>query len=233
MTRYARVLLYGDLGTWKTVTALSWDSNARIFATDDGHVSALNHPDKIDYNRLDIISYAGRSQLLAEDFSSDHTTIVLDTVSEMIESYLDLLMDKATWGGKYREQLITNSKELKGQSNPAPADYQVIRNKWRPIANHFLTAPKDIFILSHENDPIEGLSKDMTRRPNMPSKAFKAIGQKCLVIGRMTRKPGREDITIDVRETNSRIVAKSRVNTITGEMSIDQFLSALKKWKEG
>lgn len=230
MDRFVRVLLYGEQGNWKTVTALRYDDNNRVYATDDGYVSAYNHPEWIDFSKVEIIPYQGRKQLLDEKFDSPHTTITLDTMSEMMEDYLDLLMTKGSWG-KYRDIINTNSKELQNLANPAPHDYQAIRNQWRPVARKFLSAPKDIFILSHENDPIEGLSKDMTRKPNMPNKAFKAIGQNCHVIGRMIKKPGGKEILIDVRETNARIVAKSRISTIHGEMTVDDFLTALKKWK--
>lgn len=231
MTKPVRVLLYGDFGAYKTVTALRHDSNARIYATDDGYVSALNHPEWIEYENLEIIEYKGRSQLLEEDFSSHHTTYILDTFSEMVEEYLDLLMIHAKWGGNFREKIITKEAEIKDLESPAPADYHVIRNRWRPVARHFLKAPADIFILCHENDPIKGLSRDETKMPNLPSKTFKAVAQNCHVIGRMTKKPGGKGVVIDVREDNSRIVAKSRISAIKGEMTIDNFLLELRNWK--
>jgi hypothetical protein len=227
-----RVLLYGEFGTWKTVTALRHDSNARIYATDDGWISAKNHPDWIKLEDVEVIPFEGRSQLLAEDFSSHHTSYVLDTASEMVEEYLDLLMNSAKWGNNFREKIATNNKELKDTEAPAAADYHVIRNKWRPVANHWLKADADIFILCHENDPIPGLSKNDTKMPNLPSKTFKAFAQKCHVIGRMTKQPGGGTIKVDVREDNARIVAKSRIGSIRGLMTVDKFVEELRKFKD-
>lgn len=223
--KFVKVTLYGEFGMGKTVTAASYSDNSLIVHTDSGWTSLQNHSLKAD-----LIEYEAVSQLMAFDFEKDeHETIILDTVNEMTEEYLDMLMREASWGGKFREKIITNNPEVKNMENPAPADYQVIRNKFRPALRRFLKAKKDVFLICHENAPIEGLSRDMTKKPSLSDKVFKVIAQDCHVLGRMTRN-NKGEFIIDV-EGNSLIAAKSRINTIKGKISPDEFIQALKLWK--
>jgi len=176
------------------------------------------------------LQYEGVSQLKALPIEEGGPTVILDVVNEMVEEYLDMLMREANWGGKFRETLRTTNKEAQGMENPAPADYQVIRNKFRPVLRRLMTAPIDVFVLAHENSPIEGLSKDMTKRPALPDKVYKVIAQDCHILGRMIRN-SRGKFEIDV-EGNSLIAAKSRISTIKGKMSPEDFIAALQEWKK-
>lgn len=230
--KYAKVCLYGDFGTAKTVTAVSYSPNPILVYTDGSWTSIKNHGLKAS-----LVSYDGVSQLMSLPVAEDTPTIILDTVNEMVEEYLDMLMRSASWGGKFRETLQIGkgasagvNLELRGMENPAPADYQVIRNKFRPAIRRLMKAPIDLFINAHENSPIEGLSKDMTKRPALPDKVYKVIAQDCHVLGRTTRD-SKGKFWIDV-EGNSLVAAKSRISTIKGKMTPEDFIAALQEWKK-
>jgi len=231
MERVPKICLYGEFGKAKTVTAAMYSSNSVIYATDSGWTSLDNHSLKAA-----IRPYQGVSQLRDVKFEQEpFDTFILDTVNEMTEEYLDMLMDNATWGGKFRESLVVGSgapkevkTELQGMDNPAPADYHVIRNKFRPILRRFIKAPVAVFFIVHENAPIAGLSKDMTKKPQLSDKVYKVIAQDCHVIGRCTGSI-KMGFKIDV-EGNDLIAAKSRISTIKGKMSPEDFIQALQKW---
>lgn len=231
LQRIPKVCLYGEFGKAKTTTAARYSLNQCIYATDGGWTVLDNHG-----LRAAVRPYEGVSQLKDLKFEEEpFDTYILDTVNEMTEEYLDMLMDHATWGGKFRETLVVDSTaakeikdELRGKQNPAPADYHVIRNKFRPIIRKFIKAPVAVFFIVHETNPIPGLSKDMTKRPQLSDKVYKAIAQDCQVIGRCTYSKAK-GFLIDV-EGNDDIVAKSRIPTIKGKMSPEDFILALQKW---
>lgn len=226
MPRYVRACIYGEFGKGKTVTAGLYNPNAHFFATDGGWASLLNHGMK----DVDIIPYTGLSQLRDYELQEGET-YVLDTVSEMVEQYIDLLLEHATWGGRERTPIGSSHEELENTSAPAPADYHVTRNKFRPVFRKFLTGPWDVFMLSHKNAPIEGLSKNLERRPGMPDKVYKAMAQNLNIMAHITNNPGK-GFQIDV-EGNNLLAAKNQIKSISGKMSPEDFVAALQDWKKG
>src|SRR3546814_7405581 len=121
---YAHVCLYGEFGKGKTSTVGLYNSDTEFIVTDYGW-QVLN---TIGISDPNIIKYEGHSQL--KHFQPiEGQTYCLDTISEMVEQYLDLLLEHANWKGDLRTPIITKDEELKTAVAPAFADYHVIRNK--------------------------------------------------------------------------------------------------------
>lgn len=225
LSPYFITCLYGEFGKRKTTTACSLVQEKGLLISADNSWKVLRrerHGDLLD--KVQIVGYDGLSQLDYIDFE-DYDHIVCDTTSKMVDNYLDLLLDKASWGGRnFRETLQSKEKELKGIEIPAPMDYRVVRDQFRPVLTRLLEANVHKVFTFHVNDPIEGLSKDTVRRPRVPASTWSMIAEMADVIGWL--RGGRKGFTISVAENSLAYIGKSRLDGIEGEMSTDAFIKA-------
>lgn len=217
--------LYGEFGKRKTTTACSLVREKGLLISADNSWKVLKRERHGSlFDKVTIIGYDGLSQLDYIDYE-DFDTVIFDTLSKMVDNYLDLLLDKANWGGRnFRESLSSREKELKGIEVPAPMDYRVVRDQFRPAFTRLMEAKAHKVFTFHVNDPIEGLSKDTVRRPRMPASTWSMIAELADVIGWL--RGGRKGFTISVDENSLAYIGKSRLDGIEGEMSIEAFIEA-------
>lgn len=234
-TPYWTVALYGEFGKRKTTTACSLvKERGLLISADNSWQVLLKEIHKDLYDKITIVTYESRAQLLHIDYSS-FDTVIFDTFSKMVAMYLDLLFDKANWGGKYRDKLVLakglselESDDLAGTEKNAPADYMVLRDKFRPVLDKVFKLPVHKIFTSHVTNPIQGLSSDLVKRPSVPDKTWQIVGEAADVIG-FIEGAGKKGFTINVDESATYCVGKSRMQDIAGKMDLAGFVS---KYKE-
>jgi hypothetical protein len=228
LSPYRVTVLYGDHGKRKTTTACSMvNEKGLLLNSDDSWKTLLKSRHKDIFDKLKIISYHGLSQLEHIDFN-DYDTVIWDTFSASVDMYIDLLYDTAKWkDGKYREKIITDNKDLKGLEILAPMDYRVTRDIFRPALDKLLKLPVHWVFTSQVNEPIKGLSPDMTKKPAIPNSTFKILARKADIIGQIL--PVNKKFMIHMEEDSISYLGKSRIEGIEGKMNVEDFVV---KYKE-
>lgn len=222
-------VLYGDFGSRKTTTACSMVGERGLFlCSDDSWKVLLNDRHRELRERVKIVPLGGISQLDYVDFDG-FDTIIWDTVSQSVDSFLDLLYDEASWGGKYREKLITKNEDLKKLNIEAlaPADYRVTRDTLRPVFDRlFKKTNAHLIFTSQMVKPIPGLSANQQARPSIPDATFKILGSRADIIGQ-TMVVGNK-AQIDVTQGTTQL-GKSRLETVQGRLDLDVFVNRYKE----
>lgn len=220
-------VLYGDYGNRKTVTACSMVlERGLLLSSDDSWKVLLNKRHEDIYDKITVKTLEGISQLKYIDLEG-YDTIIWDTLSHSVDTYLDLLYDEASWGGKFREKISSDHKDLKGLSALASVDYRVTRDSFRPVINRLFRETKShIIFTSQIVEPLAGLSKDEQKRPAIPTATFKIVGTRADVIARVS-VDGSKGIASVVNGKSQ--LGKSRFETIQGQMDLDKFVTAYKE----
>jgi hypothetical protein len=222
-------VLYGDYGYRKTTTACSLIQERGLLLSTDHSWKVLLDPIHKDLLRkVKVVPLTGLSQLRYLDFNG-YDTIIWDTISQSVDTYLDLLMDKATWGGKYREKIQTKEPELTALHTETLSlpDYRFTRDNFRPILNRlFNETSSHIVFTSQMTTPIPGMGANQQKRPSIPEATFKIIGTRADIIGEI--KPQGNKFVVDVIQSLSHL-GKSRISSIRGSMDQDAFVSAYKE----
>lgn len=236
---FVRGVLYGEMGHWKTVTAASCinatgpTATGLVVAADEGYVSLQNHPEI--WERIRVVRYEGLSQL--RHIALNETAqdlVVLDTVSQMQEEYVDFLMDNTKWGGNYREKSIPNKgSKVLAEEIPGLPDYHVTRNKMRVPLRMMLQMPCDVIFLCHVREPsfLEVQKNKLVRRPSLTQKLYEFIGREAHFIGFMEKRVGKH-ATISFK-SDPKTAAKSRIGLLNEQIiQAPDLPEILKKWKE-
>jgi AAA domain len=223
-------VLYGDMGTRKTTTACSMvNERGLLLSSDDSWKVLLNPKHKDIYSKLKVIKLSAFSQFDYIDFDG-YDTIIWDTLSHSVDTFLDLVYDKADWSGKYRDKLTTTDPELKklNLETLAPVDYRITRDALRPIFNRLLeNTSAHIIFTSQFKEPIPGLSKNSQTRPDISPATFKPIGTRADIIA-YTKANGNK-FYADVTNNLSQL-GKSRIASIQGNMTQEAFVAAYKEY---
>lgn len=230
-------VLYADFGKRKTTTACSMVNESGLLLTVDDSWKVLLNPrhDAIRSRIRKIIKLESFSQLEYIDFEP-YDTIIWDPVSTSVAKYLDLLRDKANWGGKFREKMsvkMTGLSELqradlRDLENLAPADYRVTRDTLRPYLDQLFNLPANLIFTSHAKSPIEGLAKDQRQRPDMPGATFQILGERADIIAKL--EPGNQGkFFADMTTTSIQMLGKSRIEGLQGRMDLDEFVKTYKE----
>jgi hypothetical protein len=239
-TPYTRGILYGEFGHWKTVTAascinaVSENATGLLLAADDGWVSLKNHPEILE--RTKIVKYLGLSQItqISEGESERYDLIVVDTITQIQEDYVDFLMDNVTWNGNFRETSVPKrGSKVKGEEIPGLPDYHLTRNKLRRPLRKLLAAPCDVIFLAHLREPsfIEQQKGKLVRRPAVTQKVFEFIAREAHFIGFMEKQAKKEVATISFKP-DPRTTAKSRIGLLDNQViNAPDLPEFLKKWK--
>jgi hypothetical protein len=226
---YYVTVLYGDYGSRKTTTACSMIKEKGLLISADESWKVLRntrHAGLYSKVKNSIIEYQGLSQLKYIDFNG-YDTIIWDTISHSVDTYLDLLYDEANWGGKFREKISSRHPDLAGAETLAPVDYRVTRDSFRPVLNRlFKETQAHIIFTSQMTEPMPGLSTNQQRRPSIPQATFKIIGTRADIIAN-TRGNGNKFVA-DASQSLTQL-GKSRLETIQGPMDLDNFVA---KYKE-
>lgn len=249
--KFLKNFWYGEYGTTKTVTSIKCvleanpDKRALVIATDTGTDSIYNHPELLD--RTDIVPYSGLSQLTAiaqavsekltvgvTDYSQ-YGGILVDTVSQIQEEYLDWLLENFKFAGNFREKAVPTSEARKlgytDQEITGMPDYHLARNNMRGPIKALVKAPVDVYFLAHLREPsfLEQQKGKLVRRPTLTETVFKLIAREASTLGFMERKGSK--ITIKF-ETDPKTVAKSRIKELDNQtISVNNLPEILTKWK--
>jgi hypothetical protein len=209
--------LYGEFGTWKTVTACGLVKNRGLLLTaDTGWVSLKNHPEILAHT--EVVKYKGLSQIsqIAEGLSQEFDLIVVDTVSQIADEYIDFLMDNVKWSGNYREKFIPNrGTHLLPEEIPSLPDYHILRNKLRVPIKKLIKCPANVVFLAHIREPsfMEQGKGKLVRRPSMTQKVYDLLARECDFIGFMDKEAKKAEATISFK-TDPRTIAKSRIGSL-------------------
>jgi hypothetical protein len=237
-------VLYGEFGTRKTTTALRCARNKAILVhADRGWQVIHNHPDEFPEDKVVPVEYEGLSQFRmiveaiatgVEPFAGTDL-IVVDTISQMQEKYVDFLMENADYGGKFRDSLIpkTGVKNFEKTEIPGMPDYHLARNKLRPIVDLLVQAPVNVIFLAHlrEPGPMERANGKLEKRPNITEALYKVIARDATFIGFMS-KNNKGEYIIDFEPKNTQS-AKSQIPTLTDKkIKAEELPEFLNEWSE-
>lgn len=231
---YRVSVLYGDYGKRKTTTACSMVNERGLLLSSDGSWKVLlNKRHEELFSKIDVIKLEGLSQLEYINFDG-YDTVIWDTFSRTVDGYTDLLYDEATWKnpntGKpmFRETLTSKNKELEGVQILAAMDYRVTRDIFRPrLSKYIFNLPAHIIFTSQVNEPLKGMSADMTKRPAIPAATFKIVAEKADIIANI--RPHTRSFIADVTENSIAFLGKSRIEGIEGAMPLDSFVAEYKE----
>jgi hypothetical protein len=242
---YWKGVLYGEFGVRKTTTALRTSrKRAILLHADRGWHVYKNHPDEFKDENIVPLEYQGLSQVKslvkaqAENIEpfNDVDLIVLDTVSQMQENYIDFLMENAQYAGNFREKAVprqgVNPKIFEAAEVPGMPDYHLARNKIRPVVNTLVKAECNVMFLAHNRDPgaIEKAAGKIERRPNVTEALYKVIAREATFIGYMSKKKEEFTVSFESKPTQS---AKSQIPALENKLiNVNKLPEILWAWQD-
>jgi len=245
---YLKACFYGEFGTGKTVLAARCgrpNTRTLFIAVDPGWVSLKNHPEITD---IDIVEYQGLKHVatIARAIKEGHSRykdvglVIVDTLSEIQENYVDFLAEKATWSKDSRPVAIIKDDNGRPQNEVIPGmdDYHLARNKMRPIVRDLCKAPVDVIFTAHLREP-GPMDKQMTggtstplreRRPTLTEKLYLVVARECHLLGFMEREGNKRTIQF---ETTKTVSAKSRIKELDGrKVTAEELPQIIQKWRD-
>lgn len=237
--KYYKGVLFGDYAKRKTTTALRCSqSRAILIHADRGWNVIRNHPNEFPREKVIPIRYEALSQirgiveavLSQQDPFTSVDLIVVDTISQVQENYIDFLGDNFTIFG--REKAIpksgTGEKEIALTGLP---DYHLTRNKMRPVIELLVRAPIDVIFTAHVREPNMNDIKNgkIAKRPNVTEAVFNLLARDATFIGYMEAKKDNYTTTFKPSPT---IVAKSQITELTDKtIQSSELPQYLLNWK--
>ena len=218
-SQWTKTLLYGDLGTGKTVWA--GDSpKPLLVAIEVGAKSLLNH----DATRnVEVMEYRSVKQVealagkLQEGKLPDFHTIILDTFSELQR----LVLDNHLADGHRRDP----DKSL---YTPIGKDYQTNGEHMRRIAAAFRDVPRNVIFTCHEKEDKNEETGAVFIRPDLAPKVAKTLGGYIDLIERITNNMTEDtksfESEVRIRPTN-RIMAKTRIMSLPTVLKNSSFMT--------
>jgi hypothetical protein len=247
---------YGEYGASKTITAcycamaecqrLGENQKAILIATDSGTDSIYNHPELLDF--IEVVPYSGLSQLRGiagavteqlvigdKDYGEYQGGIIVDTVSQIQEEYLDWLLDGFKFGGNLRERAVATPEAKRlgysDQDITGMPDYHLARNNMRLPIKDLIKAPVDVYFLAHLREPsfMDQQKGKITKRPTVTEAVFKLIAREVSTLGLMERNGEKRTIKFETTKTS---VSKSRIKELDNRtVNCDDLPEILQKWK--
>ena len=247
--KFFKGVLYGEFGMRKTTTATrcSRKKTVLIHADRGWNVLFSNHPDEFSTANVIPLEYKGLSQIKMvveavvenQEPFTDVDLIVVDTVSQIQEKYIDFLNENFQIFGREKAVPLPGMKDddgkpLKEVSITGLPDYHLTRNKMRPIIDLLVQAPVNVIFLAHVREPsaIEISKGKIERRPNVTEAVYKIIARDATFIGYMD-KDRKENYSITFKPSNT-LSAKSQINTLTDKtIDVADLPSYLWDWVDG
>jgi hypothetical protein len=238
------MLLYGTWGVGKTILSCRIGENPYLFITEPSDDSLGDWPDLS--KRVTVTEYAGLNHLAMvsrafKQGSLPHDTLIVDTLSELIEAQLDDIRDR--WKGPKQTRPTFEPKEM-GSGLPkrevnGTDDYRLVRDSLRPVINELCSLPMNVIFTAHEREPTWSdeakLDKDGTPlppiRPDLPGQTLKLVAKRVSLLGRMTRQGDSRIISFRT-DNQSREEVKSRIRELDGQRLKDtEFLDIVNRWR--
>ncbi len=238
--KYYNGFLYGEFGVGKTIVAASCVQNKGLLvATDSGTNSLFNHPellDKVDvvpYNSLSHLTAIGRAITEGIAPYDQYDTIIIDTISQVQEEYLDWVLENFQFSGNYREKATPRAGKigLSAEEITGLPDYHLARNKMRLPIKTLIKAPVDVWFLAHVREPsfTDVAKGKLVRRPTLTETVFKLIAREASLLGLMEREGKKRTIQF---MTDKKTVSKSQIKELDDKIiNADDLSEILHKWK--
>ena len=203
MSKYTKVLFYGDQGVSKTTSSMH-APKPLLIAIEAGSKSLLNHEatktaDVMEFKSVQQVEDVAYLTRIGK-FGEEYETYVLDTFSEL---------EKTALSNRVLDQWQKNQM-IRDRYTPEGKDYQSSGEHMRQIAAAFRDVPKNVIFVCQE------MVKDGVYRPALPDKVLAKLGEYCDVVGRFTADWSDTEnptFTLQVRRTPG-IVAKSRIKIL-------------------
>jgi hypothetical protein len=228
---YAKVLIYGESGTGKTVLACDFGEKVILVDSANGWVSLKNHENVMSKVRR--IQYQGLSQI---DALSDAIiegklecdTLVLDEASSMAMQDLDTVL-------KARSAKDAN----KDPSVPTQPDFFSNTERVRRTLSRAMRLPCNVVLTAHVREDRDERTGKVFTRPAFTPKMRQTIVQECHMVGYLTAN----EITKDEDETEYRrrlqvqptasITAKTRIGGLPTVIDAPNLNSIFAEWQKG
>lgn len=249
-SRYFKGFLYGEYGVGKTIVSGQCVRKQGLTVyTDTGYESFFNPQHSALLDKIQGVPYDGLSQLTAigqaitEGISpwSDNDLIIVDTISQIQEEYLDWLNDNYTFVGDHRAKALVRGgvaaakqKGLSDQEVIGLPDYHLTRNNMRHPIKALIKAPVNVIFIAHLREPsfLEQQKGKITLRPTLTESVFKLIAREATWMGLMERKGSKR--TIQFQTDTKKSVSKSRIAELDDKIIDAENLSdILLKWQNG
>lgn len=239
MPRFYKGFLYGEYGVGKTIWSCSLvRKRGLLVSTDQGRNAIFNHPDLLD--KIDVVDYDGLAQLdgigqaITEGLEkfTKYDVVIIDTISQIQEEYLDWLNENYKWSGNHREKANANRgsglAELETIGLP---DYKVTRDNMRKPIKSLIKAPVDVVFIAHLREPsaMEQQKGKLVRRPTLTEAVFKLIAREVSFMGLMEREGAKRTIQF---KTDRKTVSKSQIQALDDQvLDAEEASKLLKEWK--
>ena len=250
-TKNVNTFLYGEYGVGKTILACKSGAltgkKVLLVRTDTGTDSLFNHPELLDV--VDVVDYKGLSQLSAigaaidegltigETDYSAYGTVIVDTISQVQEEYLDWILEHFQFSGNHRTVATPrdqkNKRELGLQDEEITGlpDYHLARNKMRGPVKALIKAPCDVWFIAHLREPsmMDVQKGKLVRRPTLTETVFKLIAREVSLMGLMERTGTKRTVQF---LTDKKTVSKSRIKELDDKtVDADKLPAILNDWK--
>lgn len=222
------IVLYGETGKRKTTTSIEMVKELGLYISADNSWQVLKKSIHNDLRKkVKLVMYDGMSMFDYLDYTP-YDTIINDTFTSIVDRYLDVLLVNSNWGGKYRDKLVSDDPAFKGLSTTAPIDYKLTRDMFRPLIVKLMELPMHKIFIMHVNDPIPGLSKDLSKHPRLPGATWQVVKEFANVIGYI-EGDDRKGFTVGMDESSMAYVGKSQIEGLSGKMKLEDFIKTYKE----
>jgi hypothetical protein len=250
-TKFVNSFLYGEYGVGKTILAVrcgvATGKRVLLIRTDTGTDSLFNHPDLLPH--VDVVDYKGLAQLtaVAEAISErltigetdyfNYGAVIVDTVSQVQEEYLDWILEHFQFTGNHRtvatprDSRIKRELGLQDEEITGLPDYHLARNKMRGPVKALIKAPCDVWFIAHLREPsfTDVAKGKLVRRPTLTETVFKLIAREVSLMGLMERTGTKREVQF---KTDKKTVSKSRIKELDDQtVDADKLPQILNDWK--
>lgn len=235
--KYYKGFLYGDYGVGKTTTCGLLTRNKSLFVHTDRNYDVLNKlNDQVD--KIDLVPYTGLSQLEAIgdaitegiDGYTDIDLVVIDTISQVQEEYLDFLYDNYQWNGNLRDRAMSQTRGLGEIDVISRRDYMVCRDKMRGPIKSLIKAPVDVIFVAHLREPNKDQG-ETAKRPSLTEAVYKVVAREVNWIGLQERN--RSEISIQFATDRKTAAKDSLVGLENKTLTPEETVKVLNNWKTG
>lgn len=252
IARYLNLFLFGDHGSWKTVTACQVGAQrgrVLLLHTDDDWKSLHNHPEvkqnvdpvqMMDPYHAKLISEAFRDRVSPYD---KYATIVFDTVGGWADEFIEILLTNVQYSDRNSRSRVSGIGN-KGErfvssmnlTTPELTDYNLAKIQLRPIVNNFVKAPVNVVFIAHNRNVEESKTKKFNNwahiRPDLPEGCFNVLARKCDALGHFQKQSGDRPPKISFKLTKE-VTTKTRLGVFRNkELIVPDAVTLINEWLE-